>query len=161
MDSPLVFEKWRSYIKASAARRSKERIGVRVASFDLAGDRSYCLEVDRQRAEVIVRSNRIGEHRFPPEPKVLDLERLGQGPARMRDFDGYRPGHRALHPLPERLPAELVRPPGWRRGIGVRDDAGEPTTVFAPDTRLNLPTRRFPGVPAVAWIRPEAGAPES
>jgi V8-like Glu-specific endopeptidase len=144
MDRPIAFESWQSSIKAVKARRSKERIGVRVASFEMARNVSYSLEFNQQRADVIAWANRVGQHRFPPQPDVIDVRRLIESTPVEAEFEGFRPSHLALRPLPEQLPTELYRAPAWRRAPGEQDDSGEPTTIFAPDTRYVFADTSFP-----------------
>ena len=81
MDSPLDFRRWQSSIKAANARPSKAKIDVRVASFELSRNRSYCLEFNQQRADMIVQVSRIGQHRFPASPEIVDVRQLIQCPA--------------------------------------------------------------------------------
>jgi V8-like Glu-specific endopeptidase len=86
------------------------------------------------------------DHVFPPRPEVVevtesDLARRGDGPA---EHEGYLPDDVPLSPTPELLRPEQFRPPLWRRPPGQQDDVGEPSTVFAPDTRAVIFDTNYP-----------------
>ena len=91
-------------------------------------------------------TNRVGEHFFPPAVKTvrLDEKQLREGKLDLERLSGYRPGHLAMRPIPERLPRALQVPRWLTREEGQKDDLGEPGTIFAPDTRYVFSDTSFP-----------------
>jgi V8-like Glu-specific endopeptidase len=64
-------------------------------------------------------------------------------PARETEPDGYLPRGVPVTPYPRRT-LEGRPAPRWRRPDGQRDDLGEPTAVFLPDTRYAFTDTAFP-----------------
>jgi V8-like Glu-specific endopeptidase len=84
-------------------------------------------------------------HEFPPRPEVVavtesDLAEQAAG----QEHEGYIPSELAMHATPELLRPEQQRWPPWRRPPGQRDEIGEPTTVFPPDTRAVIFDTAYP-----------------
>lgn len=145
MERPMEFGSWRSRIEPADGRQSDARLAVRVASLAARRDATYRLEYNDATAEVIADVDRVGVHVFPPRADVFDLSRLVERPVEVVEFEGYRPDHLPLHPVPDPLPDELYRKPYGRRKPGRRrDDQGEPTTLFDPDTRFEFSDTAFP-----------------
>lgn len=144
MDTPLEFESWRDRIERREAEPLAERARLRVASFDLVDDVEYRLEGHDRAIEVIAEVGQLGRHAFPPKVEVVDVGEVLEHSAEEVDLPAFRPPHLAVHPHPDDLPEELYRRRWARRPLGEKDDSGDPTTLFQPDTRFEFSDTSYP-----------------
>ncbi|MFM9700062.1 trypsin-like serine peptidase [Streptomyces europaeiscabiei] len=86
-------------------------------------------------------------HTFPPRPEVVGLAEgdVARGANGAAESDGYRPDDAPLGAVPQLLRPEGARAPAWRRSVAeARDEVGEPSTVFPPDTRNVIYDTAYP-----------------
>jgi len=145
-DKPIAFSRWKSAIKPKRAKAT-EGLVVRVQTVPVPRGvkrRDVKLQQELDRIDVILRGQ-VGARAFAPRVKTVALRRSIKRvePGIVRE--AYRPDHLALAPLPARLPKELARPffiPRFKRPPS--GESGEPTTVFAPDTRYVFSDTSYP-----------------
>ena len=147
--SPILFKNWPSKIRGEKGKKKKPKFEVHVASFDrrLAAKtgqkRDYKLASNRGKVDLLYRTNKIGERVLRPNIKTIPVKKGKVKHVNM--VSGFRPEHLDKRPVPSKLPKELELPKRlWQRKRGVRDNLGEPTTIFAPDTRYTFSDTSFP-----------------
>lgn len=147
-NAPLIFGEWPSVIPEVKAKRTKRRFELPIASALTSTNlaKSARLSRSKGRMQVLLKTNQVGRHFFPPSVKTvaLDEEEIRGRRLDEKRLSGFRPDHLAMRPLPKRLPEELHVARGWMRPEGQEDDLGEPGTIFAPDTRYVFSDTSFP-----------------
>lgn len=147
-DKPIAFKSWRKRIHSVKAKRPKRALELQVGSLVTTPRLAKATRLRRRkgRVDLVVKTNRVGEHVFPASvPTVrLDAKRLRGRMLSLERLSGFRPDHLAMRPIPERLTRDLSVVRGWRREQGRKDNLGEPGTIFAPDTRYVFSDTSFP-----------------
>jgi hypothetical protein len=147
-EKPIQFSKWKSVIKAKRATKPATDLVIRLASMPAPKQYRYerAVEVEQQdgRIDLTVRGV-AGRHAFGPPVRTMAISRgvkrvnsdIVQAP--------FRPDHLPLSSAPARLSKKLVRPyfiPKFKAKRGTQ--RGEPTSVFAPDTRYTFSDTSYP-----------------
>jgi V8-like Glu-specific endopeptidase len=103
----------------------------------------------RNEVKLRVANFRLGEHVFPPEMEVRQIESLGNKSAKFRtplESEASIPDHLGLRPVPKALPKSLEAPPFFQPCLQetARKFGNRATTVFAPENRLVFNDTSYP-----------------
>jgi len=146
---PLEVGQWADAIGNREAEAPAEEGGEEeVARITVRPDEDVDVEVRRSDDAIVVvaRGRRPGEHRFPRPLETVDLSRANVQTG-LYATDGFASPYRPLHVFPDELSHELQLPPRFPSGLGVVADGeerGDPTAVFAPDSRFTFSDTSFP-----------------
>jgi len=147
-DEPITFDEWPSVIHEVKAKRTKRKFELAIAGTLTSTNlvKGARLSRTKVRVNVLVKTNQIGQRFFPPSVKTigLDMKKLRSRKLNERRSSPFKPDHLAMRPLPKRLPKKLEVRRGWVRPEGQEDNLGEPSTIFAPDTRYEFSDTSYP-----------------
>jgi V8-like Glu-specific endopeptidase len=141
---PVEVARWRDAFEEREAEASPDAVETEIARIPLLPDDDVSLDSRRENGDLVIvaTGRRFGEHRFPRGPETVDLNRVD--PQGGRDpSDGFASPYLPLRPLPRELPRELRLPPRFPTGVA-GEDRGDPTAVFAPDSRYTFSDTSFP-----------------
>ncbi len=101
----------------------------------------------------ILEHSAIGEHRFPPQPKLREFKPMAEDKVRaIRSavMTGHLPDHLALRTQPSELPKvmkakqRIYKKLDWEKLRDSDRDVHEPTTVFDPENRYTFSDTAYP-----------------
>jgi V8-like Glu-specific endopeptidase len=150
LPDPILFKSLSNLVAVKRGKKPKSRFKLRIGSIDQSKNsevrlRNYLLRTRGRKIDVFYSSNKVGQHSFPPPMKTVPLVRVNSKGRIKKESSGSYPEHLARRPIPTQLPKELQLPKRlWQRKKGAKDELGEPTTVFAPDTRFTFSDTSFP-----------------
>ncbi|MDP8915452.1 MAG: hypothetical protein M3M83_03030, partial [Thermoproteota archaeon] len=128
VNAPITFGEWPNVVHEVKAKRTRRKFDLSIASALTSPNlaRGARLSRSRGRMDVLLKTNQVGRHFFPPSVKTvaLDERRMRGRELNEKRLSGFRPDHLAMRPLPKRLPEELYVARGWMRPEGQEDDLG-------------------------------------
>ncbi|MGD8272030.1 MAG: trypsin-like peptidase domain-containing protein [Desulfobacterales bacterium] len=145
-DAPILYKEWKNKVRRKRAKKSKRSLTLVLGMYKPPRARAWSKPRLRRRSgryEVVTSTSLIGQHTFPPNVRSIALTKRKARNISNRS-EGKYVSHLELRPLPKKLPKSLERPHFIWQGKRKRGNVGEPTSVFAPDTRYTFSDTSFP-----------------
>ena len=142
--NPIFYRSWSRSIPVVKAKKPKKEFELLITRTSLPKQKGFKIKSVNQRFDLTYKTKQIGVHAFPPSIRTINI-RKQKIKKSVSEVNGFRPDHLAKRPTPKKLAKNLqVRKRYWQRRIGRKDNLGQPTSVFAPDTRYTFSDTSFP-----------------